>query len=463
MRDKVIKTIKENNLINIGDSILVAVSGGPDSICLLHILHSLSEEYNLKIYVAHLNHQIRGVDAHLDALYVMQTCSKWNIPYFIKSINVIEYCEKNRLGIEDGARKLRYEMFSEISEKIGIDKIAIGHNKNDQAETILMRMMRGTGLHGLRGIDYIREDGVIRPILDLSREEIEEYCEKYSLNPRIDKSNLEDIYSRNKIRLKILPYMKSEFNENIVDCIVRMSNSLKLDGDFIDGEVEKHYKYAVQSYTDCVYIFIDGVQELHYSVQSRLVFKSINDLIGSVESFDKKHIDDVIDLLDSNKIGKKINLPKGIWAYRFSDYIQLTTSEIVVESKSYSYDISLDELIYGERRYIEEIDKTLKMEIVDVSEFDRNNIKKGIQYIDISKIKGSLKIRERQQGDKIKLAGGTKKIKELFIGMKVPKEDRNSIPLLVDEQNIIAVCGYRISSEYMVDKNTKEVLKFSVE
>lgn len=456
--EEVLKTVRENNLIEEKEGVVVALSGGPDSVCLLHILHRMSKEMNLKIFAAHLNHKIRGLEAYMDSLYVMKLCEELQIPCFIRAIDVPKYCSDNKLGLEDGARKLRYEIFNEIKEKVSADKIAIGHNKNDQAETVLMRIMRGTGLQGLRGIEYKRDGEIIRPILDISREEIEKYCEENNLHPRIDRTNLEAIYSRNKIRLKILPYMKEEFNENIVGSIVRMSNSLKIDSDYIDSQVEKAYMEVCRKYEDGVYIFVDLLIEEHEAIKSRLVIKAIKEILGDANSIDKKHIDDVLRLAEKNKTGKKINLPRSIHAYRFNDYILISLKEINYEKLEYNYEIEL-----GSEVYIEELGKTFKSRVVDVDDFDAENLGKNTQYVDFGKIKGNITLRNRHQGDKIILRGGTKKIKELFIGMKIPREERSSVPLIVNEGNIISVCGYRISANYLLDENTEKILEFTLE
>ncbi|WP_300277188.1 tRNA lysidine(34) synthetase TilS, partial [Peptacetobacter sp.] len=220
--NKFVETIDKHNMISDGDKIIVALSGGPDSVCLIHLLNRLKESRNLEIYAAHLNHQIRGIEAQMDAMYVSELCNKLNIPVFIKSVDVPAYCEKNGLSLEEGARKVRYEMLYEIKRRTGSNKIAVGHNMNDQAETVIMRIMRGTGLQGLRGIEYVREDGIIRPILDIERKDIEEYCTKNELDPKIDKTNLESIYTRNRIRLELIPYMKEHFNGNVIESIVRL-------------------------------------------------------------------------------------------------------------------------------------------------------------------------------------------------------------------------------------------------
>lgn len=456
--ETVLKTISDNDMIEYGDSIVVAVSGGPDSVCLLHMLNKISQKYSLNIYVAHLNHQIRGLDAYLDSLYVMKLCDKFEIPCFIKSIDVPKYCEENKLGLEDGARILRYKMFNEIKTKVGANKIAIGHNKNDQVETILMRIIRGTGLQGLRGIEYKRKDGIIRPILDLKREEIESYCADNNLNPRIDKTNLEAIYSRNKIRLELIPYIEKEFNDNFIDSIIRMGYNLRSDSDYILSQVKKIYSETVKIYTGGVYIFIEKFCTLHDSIKSRIVFNAIKDLIGDVKGIDKKHINDVIDLLPDEKINKMINLPKGIFVYRKESYILLSKEEKKENYFEFDYPVLLEHEIF-----IPEIKKTFKSEIMDIDNFNNRDLKKGVQYVDFDKLNNNLRLRNRRQGDKIRLLGGTKKIKELFIGLKIPRENRNFIPILTNGDDIVAVCDYRVSSNYKLDDNTKKVLVFTIE
>lgn len=456
--EEVLKTVKENNLIEENEGIVVALSGGPDSVCLLHILHRMSKEMNLKIFAAHLNHKIRGLDAYMDSLYVMKLCEELQIPCFIRAIDVPKYCNDNKLGLEDGARKLRYEIFNEIREKLSADKIAIGHNKNDQAETVLMRIMRGTGLQGLRGIEYKREGGIIRPILDISREDIENYCKENNLSPRIDGTNLEAIYSRNKIRLKILPYMKEEFNENIVGSIVRMSKNIKVDSDYIDSQVDISYNEVCRKYEDGVYIFVDLLEKEHEAIKNRLIIKAIREVLGDANSIDKKHIEEVLTLMGKNKNGKKINLPRGLYAYRFNDYILISLKEINYEKIEYNYEIEP-----GKEVYIAELGKTFKSKIVDAVDFNAETLGENVQYLDFGKIKGNITLRNRHQGDKIILRGGTKKIKELFIGMKIPREERSFVPLIVNDSNIVSVCGYRISANYLVDENTEKILEFTLE
>lgn len=454
--EKVLSTINKHELIQKGDKIVVGLSGGPDSVCLLHILSRLKDKFDLEIYAAHLNHQIRGIEAQKDAFYISNLCEEMGITFFIKSINVPEYCEKNGVSIEEGARKLRYEMFYEVKNNTRANKIAIGHNLNDQAETILMRIMRGTGLQGLKGIEYIRDGVIIRPILDIERSDIEKYCEQNNLNPRIDKTNLESIYTRNKIRLELIPYMKDNFNSNIIESIARMGNSLRSDNDYIENEALIKFKEVSNINDDSVEINLSSYINLHNSIKVRILRNSIKHILGDTNFIDQRHIDDIIDLEDESKIDKVINLPRGIFVYRKKNSIILTNKEIVIEEIEFCYNIPSNGFIK-----IKEIGTIIETQVVNISKYKRSKSDKSSKWFDFNKIKGGIVVRNRRSGDKIKLSGGSKKVKDLFIDIKVPKEDRCKIPIIADSQGILSVGDFRNSEDYKIDEKTKEVLKVS--
>ena len=262
------------NLFNQGDVVAVALSGGKDSVCLLHLLLSYEKELNIKVKAINVDHGIRGEESKQDSLFVKNLCQELGVPLQSLSFDCIKYSKENGLTIEEGARKLRYEMFDEIKQKTKSNKIAVGHNLNDQAETILMRVMRGTGLQGLRGIEYSRENGIIRPLLDIERSDIEKYCEVHNLNPRIDESNLQNIYTRNKIRLELIPYMMDNFNTNLIESIVRMSNSLRSDSEYIESQSESKFKDICKFTSDTVNIRIDDFSKLHNQLR-RLNFQKL--------------------------------------------------------------------------------------------------------------------------------------------------------------------------------------------
>ncbi|HAT4798030.1 TPA: tRNA lysidine(34) synthetase TilS, partial [Clostridioides difficile] len=455
--DKVLSTINKHNLIQKGDKIVLGLSGGPDSVCLLHVLNRLKKDFNIEIYAAHLNHQIRGIEAQKDALYVSKLCEDMGIIFFVKSINVPKYCENEGLSLEEGARKLRYEMFYEIKDKIKANKIAIGHNLNDQAETVMMRIMRGTGLKGLKGIDYIRDNCIIRPILDVERNEIEEYCEAYNLNPRIDKTNLENIYTRNKIRLDLLPYMKDNFNSNVIESIVRMSNSLKSDNDYIEKEAEAKFREVSNiKEKGFVEINLDDFVCLHDAIKVRVLRNSIKHILGDTNFVDQRHIEDIMSLEDNSKVNKMLTLPRNIFVYRKKDSIILTNEEIVNEEIEFYYNVPSNGFIK-----IKELKQIIETQVMSIDRYKSMKLDNSSKGFDFNKVKGGIVIRSRRQGDKIKLAMGSKKVKDLFIDLKIPREERCKIPIITDSEGIICVGDYKISENYKIDENTKEVLKIN--
>ena len=454
--EKVLSTINKYNLIESGDKIVIGISGGPDSVCLLHILNRLKEKLDIEIYAAHLNHQIRGIEAQKDALYVSNMCDEMGITCFLKSIDVPKYCKDNSLSIEEGARKLRYEMFDEIKQKTKSNKIAVGHNLNDQAETILMRVMRGTGLQGLRGIEYSRENGIIRPLLDIERNDIEKYCEVHNLNPRIDESNLQNIYTRNKIRLELIPYMMDNFNTNLIESIVRMSNSLRSDSEYIESQSEAKFKDICKFTSDTVNIRIDDFSKLHNAIKVRILRKGIKHILGDTNFIDQKHIEDIMEFENESKINKMLTIPRGVFVYRKKDCIILTTTEIINEEIEFSYNIPTNGFVK-----IKELKTIIETQTMSKDRYKNAKLDKMSRGFDLNKIKGGIVVRSRQQGDKIKLVGGTKKIKDLFIDLKIPREERCKVPIISDEQGILQVGEYKSSENYKIDENTKEVLKVS--
>ena len=309
MIEKVIETIKKYNLIEDGDKIILAVSGGPDSISMLDILYKIqqNEKINFKIVVAHVNHMIRE-EAMEDAIYVKNFCKKRNIEFYLKSIDVKKIANNNKIGTEEAGRKERYEFFDELAKKINANKIAIAHNKNDNVETVFMHILRGTGINGLKGIEPKR-GMYIRPLIECERKEIEEYCEENNLEPRIDKTNFENIYTRNKIRNVVIPYVQKEFNQNIIQTIDRLSKLVIEEEEYMDKQVKKVFNDLLL-FEDEKEIQIDlkKFNSLEKVIKSRLILYTITRIFGSSEGIEKIHIEDIIKLC-SNNIGNKFLTP----------------------------------------------------------------------------------------------------------------------------------------------------------
>ena len=311
MKDKILQTIKKYNLIENGDKVVLGVSGGPDSISMLDILNEIQEDkknnLDFEIVVAHINHMIRK-DAVEDEKYVKEFCKKKKIEFYSKSIDVEKLANTNKTGIEETGRMVRYNFFEEILEKVNATKIAIAHNKNDKAETIIMNFMRGSGISGLRGIEEKRGK-YIRPLIECERIEIEKYCEEKKLNPRIDTTNSENKYTRNKIRNVVIPYIKNEFNPNIINTLNRLSELVKEEELYIEKQVEKVYKNLIMEENQKQIILdLKKFNQEEKVIKSRLVLYTITRLFNTAKGIEKIHIEDILKLC-SNNIGNKYLTP----------------------------------------------------------------------------------------------------------------------------------------------------------
>ena len=324
-------TIKENNLINKGDVIVVGVSGGPDSITLLTCLNKYKDYFEIKLICAHINHLIRK-DSTEDEQFVENVCEKMGIKCYVKRAEVEKIAKEQKKGSEEVGRKIRYDFFDIIAKKENANKIAIAHNMNDNAETMLLNIIRGSGMQGLEGIQAEEYGKYIRPLINCSREDIEEYCEKYNLQPRIDSTNKENIYRRNIIRNKLLLEIK-ELNPNIVQSLSNLSKIVKVQNMHIKNEVENIYnKIATEELNTSnlqnknnssmqktnnevgseslgkIELDLPEFQKLDLGVQQNLVLYTISKLLGSTRNIEKVNVDDIIEMCRRN-VGNKYMYP----------------------------------------------------------------------------------------------------------------------------------------------------------
>lgn len=309
LQEKVFETIQKNNLIQKGDKIVIGVSGGPDSMCLLDILYCLKEKLEIEIFVAHINHKIRK-EAEEETKYVQDFCKKLNIPCYVKYEDVCMLAKEQKIGTEEMGRKVRYNFFQEVAKKVGANKIATAHNSNDNAETVLMNLLRGSGTSGLKGIE-IKNNNFIRPLRECERKEIEEYCKQRNLEPKIDKSNLENIYTRNKIRNKLIPYLQKEFNPNIIETLNRLSSLAKEEDEYFKNIIQDLYetiKIGEDKEKALIILDLKKFNELQKVIKSKLLLYTINKLVGTTSGIEKIHIEDIIKLC-SNNIGNKYLTP----------------------------------------------------------------------------------------------------------------------------------------------------------
>ena len=333
MKEKVIDTIKKYKLIEKGDKIVLGVSGGPDSIAMLDILKDLRNKFEFEIYVCHLNHMIRGQDAINDQKYVEQYCNKNQIEFFTKNVNIIEISNNQKIGTEECGRNARYNFFEEILEKTKSNKIATAHNKNDNAETVLMHLLRGSGISGLKGIKPIRNNKFIKPLIECDRKEIEAYCKQKNLNPCIDKTNFENTYTRNKIRNIVIPYIKKEFNPNIIETLFRLSEVVSSEDEFLDRITQKEFENIVLLENEHqIDLKLKEFNLLDNVIKNRLILLTTKKLFGTVNGIEKINIDDIIKMCNKN-IGNKFLMPnknlkvmvkdKKISFYTIGNYMEL--------------------------------------------------------------------------------------------------------------------------------------------
>ena len=311
MKEEVLKTIKKYNLIENGDKLVLGVSGGPDSISMLNVLREIAEDETIdlkfQIVVSHINHNIRK-EAKEDEEFVKKYCDENNIKFFSKSIDVEKIANNSKIGIEEAGRKVRYEFFDEVLKKTNSNKIAIAHNKNDKVETMIMNVLRGSGLLGLKGIEPKRGK-YIRPLIEIEREKIEEYCEEKNLNPRIDKTNFDNTYSRNKVRNVVIPYIKQEFNPNIIKTLDRLSELVKEEDTYVEKQVEKAYQEIfIEGNNEEIILNLKKFNNYEKVIKSRIVLYTITRLFGSSKGIEKIHIDDILKLCKNN-IGNKFLTP----------------------------------------------------------------------------------------------------------------------------------------------------------
>ena len=310
LKEKVLKTIKKYKLIEQNDRIVCGVSGGPDSVCMLDILRRIKDENQIKldIIVCHINHMIRE-EATDDEQYVENYCKKYSIPFYAKRIDVKKQAENNKKGTEETGRNIRYEFFEEIFQKEKATKIAIAHNKNDKIETIIMNVFRGSGISGLRGIEPIRDNKFIRPLIECERKDIERYCEEYKLEPRIDKTNFINDVTRNKIRNIVIPYIKDEFNPNIINTLDRLSSVITEEDEYMKKQTLDIYK-KIKIKEDDGFTILDlkkfNIQE--EIMRKRIIMFAISKTVGTSQNIEKVNIEDIIKLC-SNNIGNKYLTP----------------------------------------------------------------------------------------------------------------------------------------------------------
>jgi len=316
-RLRISKTIKEYRLIDKGDRLLLGLSGGPDSLCLLHVLASLREGLGFELRALHLNHLMRGEDAEADVAFLEKECADLGVPLSVVRCDVYKKAEEENTSPEEAGRTARHEALQAEADRLRSDgsglpvKIVFAHNRNDQAETVLMRMLRGTGIHGLAAMEFKRPDGVIRPLLETPRSEIEEYCTKKSLNPRFDSTNASDDYTRNRLRHHLIPQLEEEYNPNLKDVLFRLSENAREDDEYILSEALRALdEVTLEKGADHIALDAKKLRTMAPSIQKRVIGRAFFG-IGLTQDIASVHLNPLCRALNGNIGGKTIEFPSG--------------------------------------------------------------------------------------------------------------------------------------------------------
>lgn len=448
MEDRILKTIIDHKLIENTDTIIVGASGGPDSQFMVYILNSLKDQIGFEMILAHLNHLHRK-EAKNDEDLVRKTSEELDLKFFTRSRSMDDYAKEHGLSSEDAGRRLRYEFFNDLSKNYEKAKIAVAHNKDDQAETVLMRVIRGTGLDGLKAMDY-RSENIIRPILNIKKSEIIAYLDSKKIPYAIDATNFENDYTRNKIRLDIIPKLE-EINPKVVDQIYSLSELAKDDLEVLDGVIDDEFNYLAEIKKDKIIFDKVKFDKTNPAVLRRIIRKAIEILNGEIKDISKENIDEFLTIRSLNN-GKKIIKGKIILRKSYDSYIlELDKSKERFEEEFYLGD---SDLINFDGLYI-------KTSIINTNKYDKSE---KIGYFDYDKLVFPLKVRTRRNGDCFVPLGhkSEKKLKDFLIDQKIDREKRYKIPLILSDDKIIWLTSIRISDEFKVTESTKKILKIEV-
>lgn len=461
---KVEQYIKKHHIIEDGDRIVLGVSGGADSVSLFFVMLALKEKYNIEITVVHVNHGIRGEEAKQDEDYVKEVCRKHETVCECVHLDIKSMAKEKKMSEEEMGRKARYDAFYHAMKKYDCNKIAVAHNKNDITETVLLNLFRGSGLKGLVGMEPVR-GSLIRPLLCVERKEIEQYLKEQKILYHDDATNFETDYTRNKIRLRILPYVEEAINEKASEHVVNAASLVGEASDFIEQEMNKLYECAVKKQIFEYQIMRKEFTQAHSILKKELVRKILFELAGKQKDIEFSHVEMILEL-EKKGAGKRVDLPYGIEAVHQYDRVVIRKKK--KEKGRFEKEVEIPGIL--------EVKKTgirMKFELFDVTEENKtvlenlysNKKNDYTKWFDYDKIKNAVLVRNRKTGDffECNARGNRKKIKDYFINEKLPAEKRDSILLLADGNHIMWIIGYRISEYYKVGPDTKKILKVSVD
>jgi len=477
---EVVAFIGREALLRPGDRVVTGVSGGPDSLCLLHILWTHRAELGIEIHVAHLNHRLRGAAAEEDARFVAGLASRWELPYTVEARDVAAVAREHKMAIEEAARRTRYAFLLEVAHRIDAARIAVAHNADDQAETVVMHWLRGSGLAGLRGMlpatpmSALRLFGppargeptwLVRPLLETPRTEVEHYCEAHGLEPRFDRSNLDTTLFRNKLRHELIPYLERAFKPNFSEVVRRSARVIRDDYALLCELRDQAWEQTVRSAThEAVILRREAWRALHPALQRGIIREAVQRLRHSLRDLGFLHVEAAVQVGLEGGAGAQATLPAGLVLTVGYGTITLAEAGFRPAADFPALHVPRVELdVPGVTPLPGDGEAVIRL-------IPREQLPAGWTHnadpwravLDAAATGTHLALRRRQEGDRfcpLGLGGKHKLVSELLVNAKVPAEWRDEIPLLVrGDGEIMWVCGQRIDERARVSAGTSLVM-----
>jgi tRNA(Ile)-lysidine synthase len=461
-------TIGTRRMVQAGDTVLVAVSGGPDSVALVHILLALAEKFSFQVAMAHLNHCLRQNESARDEAFVVSLSEQLELPVHVERQDVRRYQKRHHLSLEEAARQVRYRFYHAIASKFGYKKIALGHHSDDNAELILMYMLRGSGPLGLCGIPPVRDDKIVRPLINIKRTEIMDFIAVKELDYVVDSSNRDSQYLRNKIRNRLIPELKAEYNPKLIDSLNRLASIIDAEEGWIENLIQPIFeKVIVFEKQDRLGIDISELNQQAIAVRRRLIRKAVLRVKGNLRRMAFVHVEAAVKLAQKGPDSGVLDLPDRIRISRKNDVLIMSKEErslrhlapdpLLSLTPDYEYRLSIPGEIF-----IKEAALQIRFsEIPQEHTSDWHPSGHRAAFFDMDKIRFPLVIRNFRPGDRFSPLGmiGRQKLKKFFIDHKVSRTERTKCPIVLSRNEIIWVVGHRLDNAVKIGPQTRRILK----
>jgi len=459
-----------HNMFSRGDSVLTGVSGGPDSVALLHILVQLAPEWELTIGIAHLNHCLRGVESDRDAEFVAELAARMNLPCYSEAIDIRNDPAFRKLSLEAAARQVRYDFFDRISRRNGYHKIAIGHHRDDNAELMLMFLFRGSGPLGFSGIPPVREGRFVRPLISIGRNELVAFLNENAITYQVDKSNRDMRYLRNRIRHETIPYIQACCNPGVVETLNRFSKIVRSEDEWMNDIIHPIYeKTIVSAGSHRVVLAISALTVLPEAASRRVIRMAIVQVKGDLLRISFSHVEAARELTQRQQYPAQLMLPDGIRIqrnknlltfYQVEEPLRKSRLEIRPAPQSFFYSVSGP----ADCVTISETGAELIFSEMPIGSGKLDDRSEKIALLDLDMLDFPLILRNIQPGDRFNPLGvpGTQKIKKYFIDHKIDRTERRQCPILLSGNEVVWLAGHRIGGHFKVTPTTRRVLRIEI-